>query len=95
MGTVENPLRLFEDSEKTAAKRAAFSTYLYHPSFPHVPRKFCHQVMLGQVTGSGQVTVPPKKFVILRWLPLINMKLPGYLKTISNYKTYISDFRFQ
>ena len=58
--------RFFEDSEKTAGLRAAVFRVSYQPSFPHIYWKFCPQVNSGQFMRSGQLTIPPKKFVMLQ-----------------------------
>ena len=60
------PLRFFEDTEKTAARSAIvfFFCVPYQPSFSHLSWEYCLQIISGQVIRSGQVTPPPKKFVM-------------------------------
>ena len=93
----ESPSGFFEESAKTTVRCATVSSIHYQPRFPHLPWKICSQVISDQVTRSGQVTLPPKMFVMLHQLQFweINMELSGQHKAISSYKTYIFDFWFQ
>ena len=77
-----------------------FIAYLISHHF-HTPilKKNCPKVISSQLTRSGQVTLPPKTFVMLKRLNsysfwAINMKRSGYHETIGSYKTYILDFWF-
>ena len=67
---------------------------LSHTSISHPSRKFQPEVISGQVTKSGQVTLP-QKYLGFRcnysfWG--INTKLSGFDEGISTYKIYISEF---
>ena len=66
LGVFEHPppLRFFADSKKTAARSAAGFPPTLSPSFWQLLSKFRSWVMQGQVTRSGQVTIPYKNFTI-------------------------------
>ena len=53
--------------------------------------------MKGQVTRSGQVTIPYKNFTIAPQQQCLReiMKLSEYDKVIGTYKMYISDFWYR
>ena len=59
------PLRLSRTAN-VACSAAVFFTYLISHLFPHLAWRFRPQVTSGQVTSSGQVTLPPKKLVMLQ-----------------------------
>ena len=65
-----------------------------HTSIPHPSSKFQPNVISGQITRSGQVTLP-KKYLVFRhdynFLD-IDTKLSRVEKCISTYKTCISEF---
>ena len=90
---LRTPLRFFEESENTAAR----NTTVFHTVLAIIAThvlSFCPQVISGQVTRSGQVTLPPKSFFYATVAQFLSdhMKLSGYNEIISSYKTYIFDF---
>ena len=70
-GCLDTPC-FFENSEKGWYATPPFLCIADEQSFPQVTAKFCHQVILGQVTSSRQVTLPNKMFVMLQPLQLLN-----------------------
>ena len=61
-GRLDAPLQVFRNSDKTAARSAAIFSIPFYTSFLHPSWKFELQVI------SGEVTQPPKLFVIALWL---------------------------
>ena len=55
---IRPPLRFFADSSKTAARSAAKFGIPIPTSIPHIVCKFWPHTTKGQVTRSGQVTLP-------------------------------------
>ena len=67
-GRLDAPLQVFRISDKKTARGAAIFGIPFYTSFLHPSWKFQLQVISGQVTRPGQVTQPPKLFVIALWL---------------------------
>ena len=91
---VRTPLRFFEDSEKRRRTAPPFFGYLISHPFHTFPENVVH--WSSQVRSPGQVKWP--YFLKSLWCYCtysfwaINMKLSGYHKAISSYKTYILFF---
>ena len=66
------PFRFFVDSEKTASLRAAVFCIPYQPSFPHLFLKIMSPGHLRSGHQSDQVTLPPKRFVMLQQLQFLS-----------------------
>ena len=92
-GALEPPPRFIEDSENTAALRAAGFSPTWPPCFPQLLWKFRRKVMQGQVKWPNfKISFQPRHgYNILGKV----MKLSEYDKVISAYKIYISDFWYR
>ena len=85
-------------AEKSGKQRHRFSyTFSCICILPTPFQKISAQGPFSKVTRPGQVTPPPRIFVIAPWLRFlgINMKLSLVDECISTYQTYTSEFWFR
>ena len=92
---VPSPPVFFEVSAKTMVNSGIVYAYPIKDSF-HIFPEICVPVISGQATRPGKWPYLPKKWCYSSYrFREINMKLPGYYKSITTYKPRISDYLFR